>query len=595
MKMKGALCMKRTLCVLLSMVLALTGLVGLGMTTVFATGGTDGSITWDYNESAKTLTFSGGGAIPDYEKPDNRPWRSVLNSGCESIVVENGVTGIGANAAYGCGTLRNVTIADSVTSIGFCAFQNCSNLATVSMGKKLANIGSAAFSQCYKLTAVTGENSVVTIGSNAFYSCQKLETFTLSDCLQSIGSYAFENCYVLEDMTIPASVKTIGKKAFFKNQKMKSVSIPAGVTSIGELTFFGCSTVQTVSLPNSVTRIDEYAFAECHALTDVSFSGTAQQWNTVSKGECIFGWQNKDGTFYDRATSEMPTFHFLTSGVQLTLSATVSKKLITNTGGTVSGAGTFEKGTQATIIAVPDKGMVFDGWYSVHPSDGLIKLKYSNAIQSITLNANETLAALFVKAVSTDCTVTLTATEGGSVSGGGIFHPGQTAQISAKENSGWHFCGWFDGETKLSGSANYAFDVTKNVSLTAKFEKNASENPTQDSTLSVPSSATVSYRSKVTITVTADKVPSGFFVALYEGETQIAKGDNNAVSHNAGQMKTGKTYTARIVDANGSVQSNTEGKLEKTFTITVKTGFFDKVKAFFQSLFGLLPKVELKP
>ncbi|MBR5620367.1 MAG: hypothetical protein IKW76_11570 [Clostridia bacterium] len=60
-------------------------------------------------------------------------------------------------------------------------------------------------------------------------------------------------------------------------------------------------------------------------------------------------------------------------------------------------------------------------------------------------------------------------------------------------------------------------------------------------------------------------------------------------------MKAGKTLTAKIIDSNGNVQSNADGKMEKDITITVKTGFFDKVKAFFLGLFGLLPKVELKP
>jgi hypothetical protein len=60
-------------------------------------------------------------------------------------------------------------------------------------------------------------------------------------------------------------------------------------------------------------------------------------------------------------------------------------------------------------------------------------------------------------------------------------------------------------------------------------------------------------------------------------------------------MKAGKTLTAKIIDSNGNVQSNADGMLEKDFTITVKTGFFDKVKAFFLGLFGLLPNVELKP
>ena len=61
------------------------------------------------------------------------------------------------------------------------------------------------------------------------------------------------------------------------------------------------------------------------------------------------------------------------------------------------------------------------------------------------------------------------------------------------------------------------------------------------------------------------------------------------------KMKSGKTLTAKIIDSNGNVQSSAHGNLEKEIKITVKTGFFDKVKAFFLGLFGLLPKITLNP
>ena len=98
-------------------------------------------------------------------------------------------------------------------------------------------------------------------------------------------------------------------------------------------------------------------------------------------------------------------------------------------------------------------------------------LKYSKAIQTVTLNENITLAALFVAATSSDFKVTLNAAKGGTTFGSGLFHPGQTAQITATPNSGWIFVGWFSGETKLSSSADYAFQVTQSTTLTARFEK----------------------------------------------------------------------------------------------------------------------------
>ena len=113
--------------------------------------------------------------------------------------------------------------------------------------------------------------------------------------------------------------------------------------------------------------------------------------------------------------------------------------------------------------------------------------------------------------------------------------------------------------------------------------------------LSVPENAAVGYKSTVTVTATAAGLPEGFVVALYDGDTQLAKGDNTTVTYKMDRMTASKTLTAKIIDLNGNVQSNADGKLEKQITITVKTGFFDKVKAFFLGLFGLLPKITLNP
>jgi len=113
--------------------------------------------------------------------------------------------------------------------------------------------------------------------------------------------------------------------------------------------------------------------------------------------------------------------------------------------------------------------------------------------------------------------------------------------------------------------------------------------------LDVPEDAAVGYKSTVTVTAATTGVPTGFYVALYDDAEMLAKGDNTIVRYKMDKMTESKTLTAKVIDLNGNVQSNADGKLEKEIKITVKTGFFDKVKAFFLGLFGLLPKVELKP
>ena len=113
--------------------------------------------------------------------------------------------------------------------------------------------------------------------------------------------------------------------------------------------------------------------------------------------------------------------------------------------------------------------------------------------------------------------------------------------------------------------------------------------------VNVPEDVTVDYKSNVTVTATASGLPAGYLVALYDGGKQLAKSDSGTVSYSMGKMKESKTLTAKIIDVQGNAQANTDGILEKDFTITVKTGFFAKLIAFFKGLFGLLPTVVLEP
>ena len=66
--------------------------------------------------------------------------------------------------------------------------------------------------------------------------------------------------------------------------------------------------------------------------------------------------------------------------------------------------------------------------------------------------------------------VTVSAQEGGTVSGGGSFLVGETATVRASAQEGYVFAGWYNaaGE-RVSSSAEYSFKVTASAVLTARF------------------------------------------------------------------------------------------------------------------------------
>ena len=134
-------------------------------------------------------------------------------------------------------------------------------------------------------------------------------------------------------------------------------------------------------------------------------------------------------------------------------------------GGTVSTEGgeyveyslTVEEGTEVTITAMPDEGHRFTGWEGNNST---------NESLTITLNADQTLRALFE--LIPIYTLTVTSSEGGTASSeGGEYEDGTDIEITATANEGYRFVGW-----EGSDSTNESLTITLNSdqTLQALFE-----------------------------------------------------------------------------------------------------------------------------
>ena len=56
---------------------------------------------------------------------------------------------------------------------------------------------------------------------------------------------------------------------------------------------------------------------------------------------------------------------------------------------------------------------------------------------------------------------------------------GDSVNVIATPNSGWHFVGWYIGDTKVSDSEGYAFPKESGeTTLTAKFEQDGASSAT---------------------------------------------------------------------------------------------------------------------
>ena len=248
-------------------------------------------------------------------------------TGLTSVTIPDSVTSIGVSAFEACESLTSVTIPDSVTSIGDWVFAQCTGLTSVTIGNSVTSIGEAAFWLCTSLTSVTIGNSVTSIGEGAFSDCTSLTSITIPDSVTSIGNGAFYLCTSLTSITvkegnpnyssdeygvlfnkdktllirypigntrtsytIPDSVTSIGSRAFEDCTGLTSVTIPDSVTSIGSSAFFCCTGLTSITIPDSVTSIGSRAFEACTRLTDVYYTGSEEEWQSISIGdynECL--------------------------------------------------------------------------------------------------------------------------------------------------------------------------------------------------------------------------------------------------------------------------------------------------------------------
>ena len=195
--------------------LSIFTLLCLAVTSAWADNSCGDGVTWSYDAGTLTISYSGSGtgAMTNYEY-NSQPWNSYKDN-ITSVVIESGVTSIGAY----CSKLTSVTIPASVTTIGESAFYACEKLASVTIPSSVTSIGNQAFSGCTGLTSVTfdGTPSLTTIGNYAFYNCSNtnLTSIVIPASVTSIGNSAFESCSNLASVTVFApKTCTLGSAAF---------------------------------------------------------------------------------------------------------------------------------------------------------------------------------------------------------------------------------------------------------------------------------------------------------------------------------------------------------------------------------------------
>lgn len=154
-------------------------------------------------------------------------------------------------------------------------------------------------------------------------------------------------------------------------------------------------------------------------------------------------------------------------------------------GGSVSGGGKYLPGTSVRITASASTGYSFEGWYR---ADNVL-LSTAATYYYTTTTSNETLTARFSFTPGSPAepsepgvlhrpkhTVTVTATDGGSVNtGGSTLEEGQTIKLTASVNAGYVFNGWYVADTLYSTQSSFTYTMgTADIAFEARFTFNPS-------------------------------------------------------------------------------------------------------------------------
>lgn len=216
--------------------------------------------------------------------------------------------------------------------------------------------------------------------------------------------------------------------------------------------------------------------------------------------------------------------------------------------GSVSGAGSYVEGTKVNLQAYVNTGFNFVNWTN---NAGEV-LSTSTSFTYTKGEGHERLWANYEFDPDNPAEpvepqeiqyfrLTLQATEGGSVSGGGSYLAGKQVTLRASTESQFDFDGWYTlaGE-KLSSSPSFSYTTTPHhVTLEGRFTFNP-DNPVE------PTASTLRPKHMLTATCTDGGTISWTTKRLMEGESVVLEASANSGYDFDGWYKNGELFTSLL-------------------------------------------------
>ncbi len=279
------------------------------------TGDCGEGLEWTLCPDTGRLSVTGEGDMDSYSV-GGAPWY-VYRAYIKTVVIGDGVTGIGDNAFINCRWLESVIVSSTVTGIGTQAFPSAdADTALCFLGAPPESIGDGAFGSAWLFYSSSHADewapndetmwngygiypSDGVCGSNAAWAFDltsrcltisgtgKMRDYSSGDSvpwygfrglvysveiengISRIGNNSFISCSNIVSVSPPDTLTEIGSYAFSDCTHLPAITIPEGVTSIGSCAFANCVALVSVNIPAGITVINETLFSGCTSLTGI--------------------------------------------------------------------------------------------------------------------------------------------------------------------------------------------------------------------------------------------------------------------------------------------------------------------------------------
>ncbi len=466
------------------------------------TGNAGANVRYEFNDATGELHIYGTGDM--YDRNGNWAYGFTGNSPIngfrgqvKSVVIDEGVTSIGAAFFYQCTNLTSVSIPQSVKKIGYEAFRGCSRLASINIPAGVTQVNDRSFTDCTRLAYISvdeNSNSYVSIGGVIY--TKDLKTIV-----------RFPEALNVIDYVIPEGVTGAATDALYKLASVQSVTIPTSMTHIDYGSFDTSPKLETLVFksmtpPSFGKKTGEaisalkYVYVPCGAQRAYKQSDWA--------GFTIGSVSEKVLVDFEVHTNDPELGDVSQDRTKSVCGAETAKIIITAVPTAVGVFDHWQDGvtTNPRTIEVPATSagkIVYTAYFE--PKEFSVKLeKDLKAVDGKkTRDINNDIFQLSIEHNGTTKT---TPANGGSVTG--KYHYGDVITLYCDVvTTGYKFNKWSDGNTDNPRTYVVTGDVTLKAQLKVgdvKIETAASGGATYGTT--TPASTTVSFGTDVTIKAT---------------------------------------------------------------------------------------------